>query len=81
MYYLDGRRRCQSLVYFGNSKGSSANVAAGQCLPGASRVSSRAATRKQMVAATDYDELRIWEPTYPDMEAILRTKPQKCCIN
>ena len=59
MYYLDGRRRCQSLVYFGNSKGSSANVAAGQCLPGASRVSSRAATRKQMVAANDYDELRI----------------------
>ena len=63
MYYLDGRRRRQSLVYFGNSKGSSANVAAGQCLPGASRVSSRAATRKQMVAATDYDELRIWELT------------------
>ena len=59
MYYLDGRRRCQSLVYFGNSKGSSANVAAGQCLPGASRVSSRAATRKKMVSANDYDELRI----------------------
>ena len=63
MYYLGSRWRRQALVYFGNSKGSSANVAAGQCLPGASRVSSRAATRKQMVAATDYDELRIWELT------------------
>ena len=25
MYYLDGRRRRQALVYFGNSQGSSAN--------------------------------------------------------
>ena len=63
MYYLGSRWRRQSLVYFGNSKGSSANVAAGQCLPGASRVSSRAATRKQMVSADDYDEFGIWEVT------------------
>ena len=81
MYYLDGRRRRQSLVYFGNSKGSSANVAAGQCLPGASRVSSRAATRKQMVAANDYDELRIWEltclPTTTRERTRLRLGPRR----
>ena len=29
MYYLDGRRRRQSLVYFGSPQDSSANVAAG----------------------------------------------------
>ena len=32
-------------------------VATGQCLPGASRVSSRAATLKYLVAANDDDEL------------------------
>ncbi len=30
MYYLDGRWRHQSLVYFGSSQDESANVAAGQ---------------------------------------------------
>ena len=29
MYYLDGRRRRQSLVYFGNPQDESANVAGG----------------------------------------------------
>ena len=29
MYYLDGRRRCQSLVYFGMPQDSFANVAGG----------------------------------------------------
>ena len=32
MYYLDGRWRCQSLVYFGGPQDSSANVGAGQRL-------------------------------------------------
>ena len=57
MYYLDGGWRRQALVYFDNSQGSSANVAAGRCLPGVSRVSSWAATLKY----NDYDDLRIWE--------------------
>ena len=30
MYYLDGRWRCQSLVYFGGPQDSSANVGAGR---------------------------------------------------
>ena len=56
MYYLDGRWRRQALAYFGNPQDSSANVAAGQRLSGALRVSSRAATLKYLVAANDYDE-------------------------
>ena len=59
MYYLDGRWRRQSLVYFGEPQDSSANVTAGQCLPGASRVSSRAVALEYLVSANDYDELRI----------------------
>ena len=34
MYYLDGRWRRQALVYFGEPQDSSANVAAGRCVPG-----------------------------------------------
>ena len=56
MYYLDDRWRRRSLVYFGKPKDSSTNVAVTQCLPGASRVSSRAATVKYLVAADDYGE-------------------------
>ena len=56
MYYLDGRWRRQSLVYFGNPEASSANVATGQRLSGAARVSSRASTLKYLVAANDYGE-------------------------
>ena len=33
----------------------------GRCLPGGARVCSRAAILKYLVAANDYDELRIWE--------------------
>ena len=32
MYYPDGKRRRQSLVYFGNLYNPSANVAVGRCL-------------------------------------------------
>ena len=56
MYYLEGGWRRQSLVYFGELQDSSANVAVGRCVPGASRVSSRAATLEYLVAADGYGE-------------------------
>ena len=56
MYYLDGRWRRQALVYFGKPEDSSANVAAGRCLPGVSRVSSWAATLKYLVSVDEYGE-------------------------
>ena len=55
MYYLDGRWRRQSLVYFGEPQDSSANVAVRRCVPGSMRVSSRAATVKILVSANDHD--------------------------
>ena len=56
MSHLDGRWRPQSLVYFGSPQDSSVNVAAGQRLSGASRVSSRGATLKYLIAADNYGE-------------------------
>ena len=50
MYYLGSRWRRQALVYFGNSKGSSANVTV---VPGAARVCSRAAALKYLVAVNN----------------------------
>ena len=56
MYYLDGGWRRRSLVYFDKPEDSSANIAAGRCLPGVSRVSSWAATLKYLVSVDEYGE-------------------------
>ena len=53
MYYLDGRWRRQSLVYFGRPQDSSANVAGGAFRE--ARVCSSAATVKYLVSANDWD--------------------------
>ena len=51
MYYLDGRRRRQLLVYFGKLK---THPRMSQAVPsGGARVCSRAATLKYLVAAND----------------------------
>ena len=51
MYYLDGRWRRQSLVYFGEPR--LIRECRGRCLPGGARVCSRAATLKYLVSAND----------------------------